>query len=66
MTLPTEEFYTLAYTRAFLFELLDPLKTPNVPSKVRQKAVNCLKHYPDLGRLEDLYEGVVPRIPKRY
>lgn len=54
MTLPNERIYALQNTRQFLYDLLDPKKTPRVPRKVRQEARNVLKHYPYEYHLEEL------------
>ena len=55
MTLPDEEMRALSSARAFLFALLDPAKTPRVPRAIRQRARDCLRHYPYQHRVEDLY-----------
>jgi len=46
MTLPTERTWAIKNTQSFLRDLLDPKKTPRVPSAVRKEAYRCLKHYP--------------------
>lgn len=46
MTMPFERRNAVNRTRDFLFDLLDPKKTPRVPSGVRQEARSCLKHFP--------------------
>jgi len=56
MTLPTEELWTLKNTRQFLRDLLDPKKTPRVPSAVRKEASRCLKHYPFDYYLDKMYK----------
>lgn len=68
MTLPIQEYYALCYSMKLLYELVDPIKTPNVPKVVRQKAMECLKHYPTPVRLEEMYVDKVKnlKIPKRY
>jgi hypothetical protein len=48
MSLPEEEKRALEQTKNFLFDLLDPKKTPRVPRDVRKRASRCLKHYPIL------------------
>lgn len=45
MTLPDEKYRAITHARNFLRSLLDPKKTPRVPSKVRQEAYRVLKHY---------------------
>lgn len=32
--------------REFLYELMDPKKTPRIPKYIRNEARACLKHYP--------------------
>ena len=46
MTLPDERTRAILYAREFLYDLLDPKKTPRVPRAVRQRAVSVLRHYP--------------------
>ena len=46
MTMPNERRYAVNHTRQFLLDLLDPKKTPRVPSAVRKEAGRCLRHYP--------------------
>jgi hypothetical protein len=46
MTLPPERTYALNNAREFLRDLLDPKKTPRIPSLIRQRARGVLKHYP--------------------
>jgi len=47
MTLPCERRRAVNNTRQFLVDLMDPKKTPRVPSAVRKEAYRCVKHYPD-------------------
>ena len=46
MTMPDERRNAVNITRLFLMDLLDPKKTPRVPSAVRKEASRCLRHYP--------------------
>lgn len=46
MTLPYERRSAVDRTRYFLYDLLDPKKTPRVPKQIREEAYRCLKHYP--------------------
>lgn len=46
MTLPNERFRAIKQAREFLFDLLDPKKTPRVPKAIRREARWRLKHYP--------------------
>ena len=44
--MPNERRRAVNTTRQFLLDLLDPKKTPRVPSAIRKEAGRCLKHYP--------------------
>ena len=55
MTLPNEEMRALLTAREFLFSLLDPKRSPRVPSDIRRQALDLLRHYPYQHRIEDLY-----------
>tara|TARA_B100000768_G_scaffold69827_1_gene67101 strand:+ start:1416 stop:1646 length:231 start_codon:yes stop_codon:yes gene_type:complete len=46
MTMPSERAQAVLTTHEFLRDLLDPKKTPRVPSAVRKEASRCLRHYP--------------------
>ena len=46
MTMPYERTWTVNNTRDFLYDLLDPKKTPRVPKNIRLQARRLLKHYP--------------------
>ena len=46
MTLPDERSRSIRYAREFLRSLLDPKKTPKVPTAVRRGASNVLRHFP--------------------
>lgn len=46
MTVPIERTNAVNYTRNFLYDLLDPQKTPRVPKAIRQRALHLLRHYP--------------------
>lgn len=48
MSLRIEQYRALKITKEFLFEMLDPKKTPRVPGDVRRRASRCLRHYPAL------------------
>ena len=47
MTLPDERYRAVIQTRRFLRSLCDPHETPRVPKDIRQRALWCLRHYPD-------------------
>lgn len=46
MTIPIERTRAVNKAREFLYDLLDPKKTPRVPKAIREKALRILKHYP--------------------
>jgi len=46
MTLPIERTNAVTRTQKFLYDLLDPKKTPRVPLSVRKDARSLLRHYP--------------------
>jgi hypothetical protein len=46
MTMPDERRNAVNRTRIFLMDLMDPKKTPRVPSAIRKEAASCLRHYP--------------------
>jgi hypothetical protein len=53
MTMPNERKWAIDNTRLFLVDLMDPKKTPRVPSAIRKEAYRCLKHYPDEYYMEE-------------
>ena len=60
MTLPNEWFISMRKTRKFLFDLLDPTKTPKVPKDIRKRAYECSKHFPmehEIHELEQMYNN---------
>ena len=46
MTLPSERINAIRIARQFLYDLLDPKKTPRIPTTVRRRARSVLRHYP--------------------
>ena len=46
MTMPNERRWAIINTEKFLRDLMDPKKTPRVPSAIRKEAYRCLRHYP--------------------
>jgi len=46
MTIPIERTNAVIRTQKFLYDLLDPKKTPRVPLSVRKDARSLLRHYP--------------------
>ncbi len=60
MTLPNEWFISMKKNREFLFDLLNPEKTPRVSKDVRKRASECLKHFPmkpEIDQLEEMYNN---------
>ena len=58
MTLPDERYRAVLLTREFLMELLDTRLYPKVPSRVRDKARACLRHYPSTWDMQAASRGV--------
>lgn len=46
MTLPDERTRAVLAAADFLSDLLDPKKTPKVPSEIRERARRVLRHHP--------------------
>lgn len=46
MTLPDERYRAVHWAREFMYELMDPKKTPGVPKSIRDQARSVLRHYP--------------------
>lgn len=46
MTQPDERFLAIKHAKKLLEELLDPGKTPRVPSAIRDRARGALRHFP--------------------
>jgi hypothetical protein len=57
MTMPNERLRALKQTARLLEELCDPGKTPRVPSAVRDRARQALKHYPLDGQIDRMVES---------
>jgi hypothetical protein len=56
VTMPDERTRAILHARQFLYELMDPKKTPKVSAKVRIRARQILKHFPsdhDMGYAAD-------------
>ena len=58
MTLPHEEVNSLQAVRQFLYDLLDPKKTPRVPRAIRLRAHRLSKHYPMDFSIQERYPDV--------
>ena len=55
MTLPDERYRAIRITETLLTDLCSSKATPGVPREIRQRAAQCLRHYPghyDLQQLE--------------
>jgi hypothetical protein len=59
MTLPHEEYQSLVAVKNFLYDLLNPSHTPNVPSEIRERAARVVKHFPMQHRLNEIYKDHV-------
>ncbi len=57
MSLPQQEHNTLLATREFLKLLLDEVKYPNLPEKIRLSAKSLLEYYPERSKINQLYAG---------
>jgi hypothetical protein len=61
MTIPIERRTAIKAAWDFMFDLMNPSKTPRVPLKIRKRARSVLKHYPsewDMERAEKDFEDV--------
>ena len=58
MPLPYEEVNSLKAVRKFLYDLLDPSKTPRVPKAIRLRAHRLSKHYPMDHSITERYPDV--------
>jgi hypothetical protein len=58
MTLPDERYRAVKFARNFLYDLMDPKKTPGVPKAVRERARSVLRHYPDDYHMDRAAESV--------
>lgn len=47
MTLPDERYRAVKMAEQLLIDLCDSGKTPRVPRIIRQRAMGCLRHYPN-------------------
>jgi len=57
MSIPQQEHNSLLATREFLKLLLDELKYPDLPEKIRMSAKSLLEHYPERLKINQLYSG---------
>jgi hypothetical protein len=61
MTLPDERYRAIQITEQLLTDLCDSAATPRVPREIRQRAAQCLRHYPGTWDLEQL-ESAAPHV----
>ena len=62
MTLPDERYRAIRITEKLLTDLCNSRTTPRVPREIRQRAAQCLRHFPgeyDLNQLESAAPHVV-------
>jgi len=62
MTLPDERYRAIRITETLLTDLCNSRATPRVPREIRQRAAQCLRHFPsqyDLTQLEHAAPHVV-------
>lgn len=56
MTIPHERYRALKQAKKLMEELVDPGKTPRVPSLVRERARGALRHFPSDYELDKIAE----------
>jgi hypothetical protein len=66
MTLPDERTRALLYAQEFLRKLLDPKKTPKVPSAIRDEAYRVLRHYPGKYCIDMIAKGDIELLAPVY
>jgi hypothetical protein len=59
MTLPSEEYNAICSTTRFLYDLMDPKKTPRVPKYIREQARRRVKHMPLPVMLMERYRDAI-------
>ena len=57
MTLPDERYRAVRWAREFMYELMDPKKTPGVSKAIRDQARSVLRHYPDDWNMQQAAES---------
>ena len=65
MTLPVERYRSLRHARKLLEDLVDPGKTPRVPSSVRERARAALRHYPSDYEIDRIADGCPEMLDKQ-
>lgn len=58
MSTPEEKLQSMISSRQFLFDLLDPKKTPKVPKAIRMTAHRLCKHLPFPCEMQDYFEDI--------
>ena len=61
MTLPYEEYNAILSCTRFMYDLMDPKRTPGVPKWVRVEARRRVKHMPLQPILAERYKDVLPQ-----
>ena len=61
MTLPDERYRAIRITETLLTDLCSSTRTPRIPKEIRQRAAQCLRHYPGLYDLQQL-ESAAPHV----
>jgi len=56
MTMPHEEYNSINSARRFLYDIMDPKKSPRVPKKIRLEARRIVKHFPTVFSANQKYE----------
>lgn len=56
MTIPNERYRAIKQAKKLMEELVDPGKTPRVPSLVRERARGALRHFPSDYELDKIAE----------
>lgn len=57
MTLPDERYRAVKMAEQLLKDLCDSRVTPRVPKIIRQRALGCLRHYPNSWDMEQAAEA---------
>ena len=63
MTLPSEEYNAICAATRFLYDLMDPKKTPRVPKWIRVEARRRVKHMPLSATLMERYREAIRKEP---
>lgn len=63
MTTPNEEYHAILSATRFLYDLMNPQKTPRVPKWIRVEARRRVKHMPLSMNLAQRYADALPQEP---